>query len=178
MRFPLITDRLRLDVITSDDVADVFHTMNDRSIADSVSFMEWPMTMAQAQLWCDKSQNVLASDTDYYFIARHKDMPAAIGCIGLHGQLDGANLSHSERQVGYWVSADCQGQGYASEMLCAVLGFGLKNDITMFCATTAIDNPGSVRVLEKQGFVFKYKKDVQMLDGSERPSLYFERKKS
>lgn len=144
------TPRLKLSVITMDDAEDVFIAMNCENTARIISFMTWPMTMAQAQDWCQTSVKGAQNKTEMLYIARRASDNATIGCIGLH-HINEENKASAE--VGYWILPDYEGQGYATEMLKSMLtlafdGLGLQS----VWATAIPTNARSHRVLEKQGF--------------------------
>ncbi len=158
--------RLHLSLITADDFDAVFHTLNDEHTCEIISFLKWPLTDKQVQWWCAKAVTGAVTGSEYLFIARHEGQPA--GCIGLH-------LEDNDRaEVGYWVSKDMQGQGFASEMLISVASFGLEElQLDEIYATTAKDNPASDAVLMKNGFIPKGSTDVFLPDDSIRPSNLF-----
>ncbi len=166
----LETKRLRFSIITQNDFENVHKTLNNRNTCDAISFLSWPLTDDQVQNWCDKAIQGEQNSVEYLFIAHHNDAP--VGCIGLH--LEEEKLA----ETGYWVATDSQGQGIATEMLQGVLEFsfytlGLEN----IYATTAYGNEASDMVLLKNGFVETGTKDVEMPDGSMRPSKLFTKTK-
>lgn len=114
------------------------------------------MTEDQAINLCTKAVKGLEQQKDFWFIARSKQDIAPIGCICLLLSED-----PSVGEVGYWVSGDKQGQGFATEMLQAMIGFAFGDgSLSKLVATAAIENPISLRVLEKQGFQIIGRKDL------------------
>lgn len=159
------TDRLLISLITKDDVQAVFHTLNHEKTANAISFLSWPMTIDQAETWCETSINGYKQKTDYMYLARKGGQP--IGGIGLHPSQDTPHWA----ETGYWVDEKHQGKGYASEMLRGIIRLAFEDmDITQIYATTAIDNDPSANLLKKAGFIADGKKDVKLPDGSIRPS--------
>ncbi|WP_437887141.1 GNAT family N-acetyltransferase [Phytobacter sp. V91] len=80
----------------------------------------------------------------------------ALGDIGLH-----ISTEHpQEADVGYSIAPFAQGKGFASEALAAIQDYAFGHtSITALNAWVLADNHGSVRVVEKLGFV-----RVQMLE--------------
>ncbi len=162
----LDTRRLHLSIITADDFDDVYHTLNNQRTCEIISFLNWPLSDEQVQWWCDKAVTGFERETEFLFIARQDEKPA--GCIGLHLEND------KQAEVGYWVSADMQGQGIATEMLQAVTAYGFEAlNLKQIYATTALDNPPSDTVLTKSRFGRSGQKDVELPDGTFRPSNLF-----
>lgn len=155
----LRTDRLVLRLITQNDLQNVFDTMNFKHTAQTISFLTWPMTMEQAQAWCDKSSEGSKNQTDHLYIARNKQ-GQAVGCIGLH------DLKTAAPETGYWVSELHQGQGYAFEMLKAVIeyAFGVL-DLETLHATVIPDNVKSLHLLQKNRFQITGKTNIPVEDG-------------
>lgn len=143
----IATERLLLSVIKQADSHDVFKTMNYPATADAVSFLTWPITMDQARSWCTQAEKGLQNETDFLYISRMKTNQNPVGCIGLHG------VKNEEAEIGYWVSEDHQGHGYASEMLKSIVDCAFSNfKVKSLFATAIPDNLKSRSVLTKNGF--------------------------
>ncbi len=86
----------------------------------------------------------------HLFVIRRHDDPTPLGDIGL--QI--SDLHPEEADIGYTIVPQAQGQGYASEALQAVCDYGFTQaGVKAVNAYVLADNGGSVRVLEKAGFV-------------------------
>lgn len=86
----------------------------------------------------------------YLFVIRRHDDPTPLGDIGL--QI--SDHHPEEADIGYTIVPQAQGQGYASEALQAVCDYGFTQaGVKAVNAYVLADNGGSVRVLEKAGFV-------------------------
>lgn len=73
----------------------------------------------------------------------------AIGQMGCKGLPD----ARGEVEVGYGLSPEARGKGYATEMLTALCTWLLKQEtVSRVTALTLPDNWASMRVLEKSGF--------------------------
>lgn len=167
------TPRLRLKIIESADAQAVFDTLNFQRTAQIISFFNWPMTAAQAEMWAKRTVQGYAAKTEFMFLAWIKESGAPVGCVGVHR----AEGDQTRAETGYWVSENFQRLGYAMEMLDAAIKFAFGElRVDSFFATTTMDNEASLAVLTKSGFAEAGTKDVKMPDGSLRPSRLFIRK--
>lgn len=74
---------------------------------------------------------------------------AAVGAVGCKGSPDTAGAV----EIGYGVNPTHCGRGYASEMVQALAAWLLvQPGVRHVTAETSVDNPASIRVLEKSGF--------------------------
>ena len=87
----------------------------------------------------------------YVFMVAERERPATlIGKIALSGIMRGAMYG---AYLGYWMSADVQGQGYVTEALRAVLDFAFgPAGLHRVQAAIMPRNARSLRVIEKLGF--------------------------
>ena len=87
----------------------------------------------------------------YVFMVAEREQPATlIGKIALSGIMRGAMYG---AYLGYWMSADVQGQGYVTEALSAVLDFAFgPAGLHRVQAAIMPRNARSLRVIEKLGF--------------------------
>ncbi|MZJ51785.1 GNAT family N-acetyltransferase [Enterobacter hormaechei] len=87
---------------------------------------------------------------EHVFVIRLYNDVTPLGDIGL--QISAAN--REEADIGYTVVPDAQGKGIASEALRAVCEYAFnQTGVKAINAYVLADNVGSVRVLEKAGFV-------------------------
>ena len=88
--------------------------------------------------------------TPHTFVIRTHNDDTPLGDIGLQISAEYPN----EADIGYTVIAAAQGQGIASEALQAVCEYAfIRAGVKAVNAWVLADNGGSVRVLEKVGFV-------------------------
>ena len=75
----------------------------------------------------------------------------AVGAVGF---VPGRDIERYSAEVGYWLSEEFWGRGIASEALALLTGY-LFNDLNYLrlFAVPFADNTGSIRVLEKSGYV-------------------------
>ncbi len=155
------TARLIFSIIQLQDLHDVFETMNSQNTAETITFLQWPMTHAQAENWCKKSENGVKTQKEFLFLARDRIDGSPVGCICLLKTKEPNTI-----EVGYWISECKQGKGYASELLKAMKEVAFEVlGANKLMATAAIGNPASLRVLEKQGFKIVGKKELPTVKG-------------
>jgi RimJ/RimL family protein N-acetyltransferase len=142
-------------------------------IAQNISFFCAPMTIDQAENWCEVAQEGWDRDVEHLFIVRRKESGEAIGCISAHEKLK----DYDAYEIGYWLIPSAQKQGFALEMLIRILDhiadyFAPKRIV----ATTALDNNASSALLEKCGFAYIGLEDVPTVDPEYfRPSKLYAR---
>lgn len=142
------TKRFIISLIQSEDLPFVFETMNSQKTAEIISFLQWPMTLSQAEKWCQKAISGHKAQTDFLFLVRDRKIASPVGCICLLKAIESDAM-----EVGYWVTETWQGKGCATEMLKAMIEVAFEEFcVTKLIATAATGNPASLRVLEKQGF--------------------------
>ncbi|MCU6280608.1 GNAT family N-acetyltransferase, partial [Enterobacter quasiroggenkampii] len=84
------------------------------------------------------------------FVIREYNNPTPLGDIGL--QI--SHLYPHEADLGYALMPHAQGKGIASEAVRAVCQYALEQaGVTAINAYVLAENKGSIRVLEKTGFV-------------------------
>jgi RimJ/RimL family protein N-acetyltransferase len=168
--YTIETIRLVLRLIKKPDLNAVFDTMNSQRTAEIISFLTWPMTIEQAENWCQRSMSGLANKSDFMFIARKKNNHLPTGCISIHLQKE-----PSTGEVGYWVSEKQQGIGIASEMLQAVIEFAFTQlKLTKLIATAAHVNIPSQKMLLKYGFRVIGEKNLNTAKGTTLSCKLFE----
>lgn len=156
------TERFIISLIQPKDLSLVFETMNSKKTAEIISFLQWPMTLSQAENWCKKALNGLKSQTEFLFLVRDRNDAPPVGCICLLKTKEPDAL-----EVGYWVTENQQGKGCASEMLNAMIEVAFEVcGVNKLIATAAIGNHGSLKVLEKNGFKIIGMKELATVKGT------------
>jgi len=85
-----------------------------------------------------------------FMVAEREDPARFVGKIALNGVMRGAMWG---AYLGYWMAADCQGKGLATEAIGAVLDFAFgPAGLHRVQAAIMPHNPRSLRVIEKLGF--------------------------
>lgn len=112
----------------------------------------------------EEVRNLLASmegSSDYAFGIELKEAHKLIGSCGI-----GPEGSGDEWGFGYSLLPEFWSRGYATEALKALIRFAYDSGIRNFCASFAIDNPASGRVMEKCGLHFDHYGEFTKCDGS------------
>lgn len=139
------TQRLTLRPAWPEDAPAITRAIAYESVAMKLARMPWPYTLADAETFVATPR---ASNDVSCLIVAHDwgEAPRLVGGIGLHP--DGEAL-----EIGYWLTPDAWGRGYATEAGRAML------DIARYALGQRrlvsghfIDNPASGRVLRKLGF--------------------------
>ena len=95
---------------------------------------------------------ILEDDPDcpvYYFVSFFTGFDEIIGTCSLGLK----NADSQEYSIGYNVKKDYWGNGYAGEMVHALINFARKLSIKSITAPIAKENKASIRVVEKCGFI-------------------------
>ena len=94
---------------------------------------------------------ILEDDPDcpvYYFVAFLADCDEIMGTCSLGFE----NTATKDYSIGYNVKKDYWGNGYAGEMVHALIDFARELGIKSITAPIAKENKASIRVVEKCGF--------------------------
>jgi RimJ/RimL family protein N-acetyltransferase len=96
----------------------------------------------------------------------------AVGGIGLEPLTDVERIS---AEIGYWLGEPHWGRGVMTEVLRGVTRYAFAHyDLTRIFALPFADNPGSIRVLEKAGYVIEGRlRQSAIKDGVIRDQLLF-----
>lgn len=140
------TPRLTLRPGWPEDAAALTAAIAHEAVAFKLSRLPWPYTVDHAADWLARPQQ--RRDLTLLILAHEGPSPRLIGAIGIHP--DEAKGGH---EIGYWLTPDAWGRGYATEAGRAMLGIarhamGLRH----LHSGHFIDNPASGRVLAKLGF--------------------------
>ena len=144
------TKRLTLRPGWPEDAPAIARAIAHEQVVTKLSRVPWPYTEAHAAEWLatprardNVSLSILAHD-----LTPGDATPRLVGGIGIHPAqgMDGY-------EIGYWLTPDAWGRGYATEAGRAALGIaryamGLKK----LRSRHFLDNPASANVLRKLGF--------------------------
>ena len=140
--------RLRLRRLVEEDVAALVAGAKPWEVARYTALIAHPYSADDAReflegAWLDRNAN-----TRHVFAIETRIGGDLIGCIEV-------NMGDGGDTIGYWLGVDHWGQGYATEAVLAMVRFAFQNAGKQeLCAAVHPENPASVRVLEKAGFVF------------------------
>ncbi|NOR62681.1 MAG: GNAT family N-acetyltransferase [Rhodobacteraceae bacterium] len=145
----LDTDRLKISALTCADANDLSRILSDPNVAWMMGSITNPFTPKDAERW-------IAERTQPNMIGCFAKVSLNDGTIIGFVRLSVGRLSKhkSDFSIGYAIGKTFGGHGYATEVLRAFLEkytriYALKN----VSAGVMNDNPASIRVLEKLGFM-------------------------
>lgn len=85
----------------------------------------------------------------------------AVGGIGIHPQAD---IQKKNAELGYWLAEPFWGNGIMTKAIQQMIDFTFKTfDINRIFARPFGNNPGSQKILEKNGFVLEAKFDKTLI---------------
>lgn len=163
----LRTPRLDLFEFCLDDAPFVLELLNEAAFLRGIGDKGVrTLTDARAYLETGPLASYKEQGFGLYRIAL-KDTGESIGMCGL---LRREVLEHPD--LGYAVLERYSGRGYALEAARAVMHDAHERfDLSTLMAITALENPASIRVLEKLGFTFR---GIAALAGFKEPSRLFD----
>lgn len=147
----LETSRLLLTEIQASDLKDI-HRLNSYPEVAQYNTIGIPKDLETTQKVIQANLDDLTAErrTKYCWMLRDKEQGTFIGEIGL-------NLSAERYQRGefyYSLIPDYWGKGYATETLRRIIKFGFETlNLHRMDAGCAVENMGSIRVLEKAGLI-------------------------
>ncbi|MEA3392008.1 MAG: GNAT family N-acetyltransferase [Candidatus Marinimicrobia bacterium] len=148
--FNLSTKRLTLRPLVLQDAADFFEYRSNR---EANPFQGWiPEKLQDAKDFIQYRTNPILNipDTWTQLAVIHHHTQDLIGDIGIYFMPD----KHHEVKLGYTLSVDHQGKGYATEAIEALIGY-LHQYLgkSRFIALIAPENLSSIRLVKRLGFI-------------------------
>lgn len=138
------TERLLLRPGWPEDAPAVYKAINDQDIVRNLASAPWPYKREDAEQYLATARPVL--NPGFLIFRRTVGAPDLVGSIGFGDMGDG------QLELGYWISREHWGQGYATEAGRAVLDIATILGHRELQAEHFVDNPASGRVLRKLGF--------------------------
>ena len=138
------TKRLTLRPGWPEDAAAVARAIGHEEVVRMLAKAPWPYRLADAEAFLSRQRS--ASEASFLILSHERDYPCIVGGIGLAPDEQG-------HELGYWLTPDAWGRGYATEAGRAVLEiarYGLR--LKRLHSGHFVDNPASGRVLHKLGF--------------------------
>jgi RimJ/RimL family protein N-acetyltransferase len=138
------TKRLTLRPGWPEDAPAVARAIGHEEVVRMLAKAPWPFRVADAEAFLTRQRS--ASEASFLILSHEGDYPRPIGGIGLAPDEQG-------HELGYWLTPDAWGRGYATEAGRALVSIarhalGLKR----LHSGHFVDNPASGRVLQKLGF--------------------------
>jgi [ribosomal protein S5]-alanine N-acetyltransferase len=143
----LTTERLVLRPFVVEDASELARLAGDRRIAETTLNIPHPYDENMAVAWIGTHAERAERDEGLALAMTERGTGAIIGAAGL-----GINRPHRRGELGYWVSAEHWGRGYATEASRALIDYAFGPlDLARVVAHCLTRNPGSRRVMEKLG---------------------------
>ncbi len=139
----ITTKRLVLRTPNLTDSPELQRLANDKHIYNMLARLPHPYTHADAVNFITNIARTKI-EHDYAIITKTDDL---IGVAGLNLNQD---LS---LELGYWLGRPFWGKGYATQAVQAIVQAASKTGYTEIFARAKSSNSGSIRVLEKSGFI-------------------------
>ncbi|HEY9657869.1 MAG TPA: GNAT family N-acetyltransferase [Allocoleopsis sp.] len=147
---PLETDRLILRPLNSADAPAIQEKVSMMAIADTTISIPHPYPDGEAE--CYITRQLDASEAGYAitFGLERKSHSGICGIL----EVREIEQEHAQAELSFWIAAEFWGQGYMSEALKPVIAFGFNHlRLNRLYAYHMLRNPGSGKVLQKNGFV-------------------------
>jgi RimJ/RimL family protein N-acetyltransferase len=138
------TERLTLRPGWAEDAPQLARAAGHEAIARNTCRMPWPYALGDAEAFLRAPQDVRAPALLVF--AHESGSVRLIGSAAIHPSADGPP------ELGYWITPDAWGRGYATEAARAMLDMAGALRIREVSAQHFVDNPASGRVLHKLGF--------------------------
>lgn len=141
------TARLTLRPAWVEDAPALTQAIAHESVVTKLSRVPWPYSEADALAWLERPH--ACGDLSLSIFAHEGNpQPRLVGGIGLHPADDLGG-----HEIGYWLTPDAWGRGYATEAGRAMLGIArYAIGLRRLNGRHFADNPASGHVLRKLGF--------------------------
>ena len=165
------TERLVLRSLRLADRDRMAVLLSNPEVTANLAIFSTPPTEHELSAWINSAVGDAAAGEDYRFGIYRADTDLLIGNIGLHPKWpDGV-----EADFGYWLGREFWGQGYASEVATRLITDAkvLQPSLERLFATTAFENEGSIKLLERLGFTADGEVSRPLAGGGSRVSKRF-----
>ena len=146
----LITNRLILRPLTHADAPSIQALASARAVADTMVSIPHPYPEGEAERYIVRQMAEFEAGHTIAFAIEHNEKAKFVGVV----EIRDIECEHAQAESSFWLAVEAWGQGYMSEALNPILFFGFENvDLNRFYAYHRVRNPGSGKVLQKNGFV-------------------------
>jgi len=145
----LDTPRLRLRPLERADTPAIQKAAGVREIADTMISLPHPYPIVEAERYIAQQRAEQNAGRAVTFTIEQKVEGWFCGLV----EVRDIDQEHSQGELSFWLAVDAWGQGYMSEVVQAVVQYGLEGlGLNRLYAYHMLRNPASGRVLEKNGF--------------------------
>jgi RimJ/RimL family protein N-acetyltransferase len=149
-QFTLQTDRLTLRPLTRADAFLIHAVAGTREIADTMISIPHPYPDGEAERYVARQIAEFEAGHSVTFVIEQRPKKTFSGII----EVREIEQEHSQAELSFWLAVEAWGHGYMSEALKPVLQFGFEElELNRLYAYHMVRNPGSGKVLRKNGFV-------------------------
>lgn len=138
------TRRLTLRPGWAEDAPALAEAIGHEAVARNLSRAPWPYPIEAAETFVSDFRDPAEPK---FLVFEHRD-----GGLRLIGGVSVGPHRDEPHELGYWITPDAWGRGYATEAAAAVLRAARAAGIRRVTSGHFIDNPASGRVLRKLGF--------------------------
>lgn len=163
------TPRLTLRPGWPEDAPALARAIGHETVVTRLSRAPWPYARSDAEQFLSPPRG--GTVPTFLILAHDGDYPQLIGGIGLTPDEAGGH------ELGYWLTPDAWGRGYATEAGRAVIAMARHAlGFRRLHASHFVDNPASGRVLTKLGFrpTGRIEPRLSRARGGEAPCAFFE----
>lgn len=146
----LETDRLILRPLNPADAPSIQERASAKAIADTTISIPHPYPDEEAEHYIERQLNAWQAGHSVTFGIACKSQEEICGIL----EIRDIERDHSQAELSFWIAAELWGQGCMSEALKPVIAFGFNQlSLNRLYAYHMLRNPGSGKVLQKNGFV-------------------------
>jgi len=166
----LVTERLLLRPFQSTDAARVQLLAGNPNVAGMTTHIPYPYADGEAENWIATHAGNWQRGSAVTFAVCLRTGSELIGAVGL------MTINNGEAELGYWIAEPHWGQGYASEAVDTLIGFGITScELTRIHAGHFSRNPASGKVLKNAGFRRIRKGSITARDGvTQEDAVFYE----
>jgi [ribosomal protein S5]-alanine N-acetyltransferase len=146
----LETTRAILRPLALADAPSIQRVASRREVADTMISIPHPYPAGEGERYLHRQITEFEAGHSVSFAIECKADRSFCGVI----EIRDIEREHSQAELSFWLAVDMWGQGYMSEILEPTLRFGFEDlDLNRLYAYHMTRNPGSGKVLQKNGFV-------------------------
>lgn len=146
----LETDRLILRPLSFADASSIQAAASMRAISDTTISIPHPYPDGEAERYIARQLDAWEAGHSVTFGIERKSSKGICGIL----EVREIEQEHSQAELSFWIAVELWGQGYMSEALKPAIGFGFNHlALNRLYAYHMLRNPGSGKVLQKNGFV-------------------------